>query len=175
MRNIEAAVSLAEDPCMLFNTSWDPNYPSEQVTIIYMDVSWGVSGPLTDLGICKLNLPWHAQERGASSDAAVGSQQDKPQALGDIQLSGKTTAKELFPVSEGAAGGQQDLGHVDGDTMALADSPLHAESAEEHAPPPDVLHAVSPLRAAAASMDSTGADFSSSGASLLCLRHAQGK
>ena len=31
MRNIEAAVSPAEDPCMHFNTFWDPEYSSEQV------------------------------------------------------------------------------------------------------------------------------------------------
>ena len=86
-----------------------------------------------------------------------------------MRLSGKITAKELFPVSDAAAAGQQDLGHVDSDTVPPAELPRHAESAEEHAPPPDVLHAVSPLRAAAASMDSKGADSCCVGECCCCV------
>ena len=35
MRSIEAAVSPAQDPCMHFNSFWDPDFSSEQAGHFY--------------------------------------------------------------------------------------------------------------------------------------------
>ena len=49
-----------------------------------------------------------------------------------------------------AAPRELDLGHAHGEAKASTALSVHADSLEEHAQAPDVLHAASPLRAVAA-------------------------
>ena len=109
----------------------------------------------------------YAQE-GDSSDASAASLQDRPQATAEAAASRRPTAKELFPAPT-AARRQQGPHNGDDQPAAAAEPCVPADIAVEHAQPADILHAASPPRAVAMSVDDEGADFCCMGGTQVTL------